>query len=587
MDENKLETDVLIDQLRLTFKQAPTIVSGALIGSLVVAAIFYTRVAVSQVAIWLGMQFIVYLVLFGRTYFLFKRHNIHRDSVKKWKIKIIWLSWLSGLSIGSSAFFLFDPSSFENQLMIFCFITATAAMMLVSMTCYRPVFLVAITAVLAPLIMRHIVILDVLHISVVIFSSLYGISLVYFHRNINEAFVDSIVLKYRNAALINQLSEQREIAVKAREQAEQANIEKSRFLASASHDLRQPLHALNLFIGELSNRNREETIKPIIEKIGASTHALGDLFNALLDISKLDAGAVQPDKCSFEINSLLADLELEYFPLTDEKHLKFVVVPSTAIVHSDPVLLGNILRNLMANAIRYTEKGGILLGCRYRGDKLMIQVRDGGIGISVKDQKNIFKEFYQLNNPERDQKKGLGLGLSVVERTARLLGHRVEVISESGNGSIFGIEVPRVINAKKFSNRSSGKAVSEDFPMHKKVLVIDDNIEVQQAMFGLLISWGCKVVTAGSGEEALEILEKTGFDIDLIIADYRLREEKTGIEAIHLICSRSEKEVPGIIISGDTGVERIQEVAIQGFELIHKPVPPEELRKIIQKKLVI
>ncbi len=587
MDENKLEANILIDQLRLTYKQIPTIILGVLISSLVVAAIFESRVAGSRIVIWLIMQFMVYPVLLGRAWFLFKLYDIQSDSVHKWKIRIVWLSCLSGLSLGLSAFFLFDPSSFENQLMIFCYITATAALILVSFTAFRPAFLVAIIAVLAPLMMRHIVIPEMLNISVVIFISLYGISLVYFHRNINEAFIDSITLKYRNAALIKQLSEQREIAENAREQAEQANIEKSRFLASASHDLRQPLHALNLFIGELSNRNREETIKPVIEKIGASTQALGDLFNALLDMSRLDAGAVQPDMFNFEINSLLADIELEYFPLADEKRLKFVVVPSTAIVHSDPVLLGNILRNLMANAIRYTENGSILLGCRYRGDKLVIQVRDSGIGISVKDQKSIFKEYYQLNNPERNQKKGLGLGLSMVERTARLLGHKVEVISEPGNGSVFGVEIPRVTYAKDSSNGSSDKTASEDFPTHKNILVIDDNIEVQQAMFGLLTSWDCKVVTAGSGEDALEVLEKTEFDIDLIIADYRLREEKTGIDAIHLICSRSEKEVPGILVSGDTGAERIQEVAMQGFELIHKPVPPEELRKLILKKLAV
>lgn len=363
-----------------------------------------------------------------------------------------------------------------------------------------------------------------------------------------------------------------------------ANQAKTRFLAAASHDLRQPMHALGMFISQLRDMISFPEARKIVDHAELSVAAMESLLNALLDISKLDAGILTPKFEDFPIAILLDRMENSFGPSAREKGLNFRVMPCSAWVHSDPVLLERILMNLVSNAMRYTERGGIVIGCRRRGEHLRIEVWDSGSGIPKDKQREIFQEFFQLANPERDRTKGLGLGLAIVERLARLLNHRLNVKSMPGKGSVFTIEAPRV-EGSSATDAGPAMPAAPSALDNVFVLVVDDEAMVREGMRGLLASWGCHVLTAASGEEALARLEEHERMPDLIISDYRLPDNETGIEAIQRIQASLPVEIPAVLISGDTAPERLAEAKASGYHLLHKPVQPARLRTLLSRVL--
>lgn len=363
-----------------------------------------------------------------------------------------------------------------------------------------------------------------------------------------------------------------------------ANQAKTRFLAAASHDLRQPMHALGMFISQLRDMISFPEARKIVDHAEQSVAAMESLLNSLLDISKLDAGILTPKLEDFPVAMLLNRMDNSFGPSSREKGLRFHVMPCSAWVKSDPVLLERILMNLTSNAMRYTERGGIVIGCRRRGEKLRIEVWDSGIGIPEDKRHEIFQEFFQLANPERDRIKGLGLGLAIVDRLARLLDHRLDVSSTPGKGSVFAIEVP-CAKISPTADSSSNMQAATDSLDNVFVLVVDDEAMVRESMRGLLASWGCHVVAAGSGEEALARLSEHDRMPDLIISDYRLPGNETGIDAIKRIQASMPETIPAFLISGDTAPERLAEANSGGYNLLHKPVQPAKLRALMNRVL--
>jgi len=366
----------------------------------------------------------------------------------------------------------------------------------------------------------------------------------------------------------------------AKESAETANVAKSQFLAAASHDLRQPLHALSLMVSVLKHRDSSERNMQIIKPIEASTQALREMLDTLLDISKLDAGIIVPQKQVVRIDTLFERLANEFEMQVEVKHLTFRVRYTTAHVLTDPTLLMEILRNLLSNASHYTQHGGILLGCRVRREHLLIQVWDTGMGIPDGEQEKIFREYYQVSNAERDRHKGLGLGLSIVDRVAKLLEHRLRVCSRVGKGSMFEVAVP-------LATIPPSSIAPLDAPVvpasRATILVIDDAPMILQSMTLMLESLGYAVVTAESASEALDKIADHA--PDLIVADYRLREGETGIAAIAQIRAFLGVPVPSILVTGDTLPERLREANDSGFQLLHKPTIPHELDMLIKQLL--
>lgn len=368
-----------------------------------------------------------------------------------------------------------------------------------------------------------------------------------------------------------------------KEDAERANFDKTRFLAAASHDLRQPMHAMGLFMGELSNRIDTPEQRKIVEKVEESVEAMSGLLDSLLDISKLDAGVIVPQEQEFAIDVLLHRLAQDFSSIALKRSITFRVHPIEATVVSDPILLERILSNLISNAIRYVSQNGIVMvACRKSGEHIRIEVRDNGPGIPVEEQQNIFKEFVQLTNKARDRSKGLGLGLAIVNRLSKLLGHSVTLKSAPQRGSTFAIEVPRVPNvhellAEGSIAKTSFGAISNEYA-GLRVLVVDDDELVRNSTSGLLESWGCQTLAAGSLVEVRQL--STDVHFDLVVCDYRL-PDGNGLELADCIDTHYEKKPAFILISGDTSPEVLQEVIAKGYHLLHKPVRPAKLRSML------
>jgi signal transduction histidine kinase/CheY-like chemotaxis protein len=366
------------------------------------------------------------------------------------------------------------------------------------------------------------------------------------------------------------------------QQLEAANLAKSRFLAAASHDLRQPLHALNLFVAQLRGETDPVEKGRVVTRIDAAVVAMNELFNALLDISKLDAGVLAPSISEFPVDHLLKRIEMTFMAAAREKGLRLRVVSNDAWVRSDFILLERILLNLVSNAVRYTIQGGVVVGCRRHAGRLRIEVWDSGIGIPKDQRRNIFGEFYQLAATELDRRGGLGLGLAIVDRLCRLLNHPIEVTSQLGRGSRFAISVPL---GSPLRSAEHPPQAAVDQATGKFVVVIDDDALVLDGMRGVLKSWGCSVVTASSESDALAALTEHERPPDLIISDYRLGDGKTGFELIERLRGTFGASIPAFLISGDTAPERLHEASASGYYLLHKPVLPITLRAVISQLL--
>ena len=367
-----------------------------------------------------------------------------------------------------------------------------------------------------------------------------------------------------------------------KEAAEAANRAKSRFLAAATHDLRQPLHALGLFSGALLEKIRYPEVRELVVNINKSVEALDGLFNSLLDISKLDAGVIEPARAPFALQTLFDKLMRDYQHQALSKGIVFRLRPSTHVVYSDAALVERIMRNLVSNAVALTGHNGVLVGARKRGDQVRIEVWDCGPGIEAANLKDIFQEFYQLGNPERDRSKGLGLGLAIVQRLARLLDTKVNVRSKVGRGSMFSFELP-------LTQIQPQPEVSYTTPALNNligafIVIIDDERAVLEGMRALLTDWGCRLILADSVTDALNKLKGESVP-DLLIADYRLREGATGIQALARLQKEYGLGIPGILITGDTSPDRLREAKASGYYILHKPVRAPKLRTLLSYAL--
>ena len=395
----------------------------------------------------------------------------------------------------------------------------------------------------------------------------------------SRVIVAQIRLRYENEQLVGQLQQQNVLAEQARSRAESASRSKSLFFAAANHDLRQPLHSLGLFATALRNGNVDDSGRRMIDQILQCTESLEQLFDNLLDISKLDAGQVEVKKEIVAINLVFDRLRSTFATPAQDKGIKLVVRRSRAMLVTDPTLLFRVLSNLVSNSIRYTEKGGVIVACRKRGGAVNIEVWDSGIGIPAEQHERIFEEFYQLNNPSRDRTRGLGLGLATVRRIVQLLDHPLRLRSRAGRGSRFIIGVPVADPNKIHSVAATIEQKVPNLIGGKLIVVIDDEESVRLGMQSLLESWGCKCITAMDSDDALQSID--GRIPDFIIADLRLRGDRNGIEAIRDLRAKLGDGVPAVLISGDTAAEQLRKVSAAGLTMMHKPLKAVRLRALL------
>jgi len=375
----------------------------------------------------------------------------------------------------------------------------------------------------------------------------------------------------------------------AKADAEEANISKTRFLAAASHDLLQPLNAARLFTSALSKKIIDSEIRPLIDHLDSSLNAVEGLLDGLLEISKLDAGVLHPQTRDFSIDTLLRELDLEFTAIANNRGIGFKMIPSRAIIHSDPKLLRRVLQNFISNAIRYTEKGRVLLGCRKRHDHLEIQIWDTGYGISENKIEEIFIEFRQLgqNHNTNQKENGLGLGLAIVERVCRLLDHPLTVNSVLGKGSVFSVTIPLgTLDDKQAEAIFTPKARPNNILDFSdiKVLCIDNDPEILIGMEALLSNWGCDIICCHSMVEVGQIPNE--FFADIILADYHLDSGETGIDLLNSLRSKWGNHLPCIIISADHTEAVKKEAGAFGYKFLRKPVKSAALRALISSLLI-
>ena len=392
-------------------------------------------------------------------------------------------------------------------------------------------------------------------------------------RTADRATRRSIALKLENDRLVSQLRAESQRALAAQEAAEKADRDKSRFLAAASHDLRQPLHAMGLFLESLQRSPLNDHQLTVLGHAHAASGAAAEMLTTLLDYSRLEAGVVKVRPDAFAVQPLLTALEQEFGVQADTAGLVYRTRETSAAAFADRSLVGLVMHNFISNALRYTAKGGVLIACRTRGKRLALEVWDTGPGIPRSQWDNIFKEFHQLGNPERDRRKGLGLGLAIVQRLAREMNTSVEVLSQPGRGSVFRLWLDRWQGALEDDTAPAPDTVSL---VGLKVLAIDDDEAVRLGMQSLLHSWGCQCITAESSADALECLE----DItpDIIITDFRLRHEETGKQVLQALRAYLGTSVPAIIMTGDTSPQRLRDAQSTSALLLHKPVSTGQLR---------
>ncbi|MEP9351661.1 chemotaxis protein CheB [Xanthobacter sp. KR7-225] len=371
----------------------------------------------------------------------------------------------------------------------------------------------------------------------------------------------------------------------ARREAELANTAKSRFLAAASHDLRQPLQSLVLLQGLLAKAVTGEKAERLVVRLDETVSAMSGMLNALLDINQIEAGTLRAEVASFPINDLLDRLRQELTYHAQAKRLRLRVIPCSLSVESDPRLLEQMVRNLISNALKYTERGHVLVGCRRHGPGLRIEVWDTGVGIPVEEHQAIFNEYHQLHNAARDRNLGLGLGLAIVQRLGTLLGHPIQVRSHPGRGSVFSVEVKLAAAAE--AGPQGEPAVPAATPAGQKaaILVIEDDPDVRALLQLLLTSEGHLVTAATDGAAALELVERGAIRPDLILADYNLPNGMTGLEASARLRTQLRSDIPVVVITGDISTGTLREIAARDCVQLTKPVKAGELTSEVQRLL--
>ncbi len=603
---------MMIDQLvaaertRVLYSGIKTAAITGPIGVAVLALLFWQTVDHWRVLVWAISSAIVIcpasLVLLAN----FQRNNRLPDDAPYWLRLAVLRYFIISIAFGSAGAALFVADSASGQMMLFCYLAALSSTLTAETAQHPWIYATSLPALLAPFILRAALeddrtaaILAILAAAALVFVLLTA-------RSLGRMIHESLLMRFKNQELVAQLQIQKQLAEQSRDEADRARVSsdeagaraesarleaveanraKSRFLAAASHDLRQPIHALGLFASALRSHVAGEEGLRIVDKIISSVGSTEVLFNALLDVSRLDAGILEPDIKPFAVASLLDRLVDEYAPRAQSKGLSLRLRSTRHIVTSDPTLLERVIRNYLGNAIRYTHRGGMLLGCRRRGNALRIELWDTGQGIPNDKLDDVYKEFYQLGNPERNRANGLGLGLAIVRRVARLLGHPIGVVSKVGRGSRFSIEVPLARTEEAQGNAIDQVSVwDENVLIGACVLVIDDEPEICEAIEALLKQWGCRVVAVDSSGLALEALRKQDLLPDVILSDYRLRAGQSGIEAIQAI-TREFGAIPAALITGDTASDSLKEAAISHHELMHKPLNPMRLKSVLCRML--
>ncbi len=569
--------DVQAETIRKSFAVA---FSAALIGAWLLIGAQWMLIKDKGFILWAALY-----TLFSLLAVIYNSKYTKPSPQKKIKMVALWFAG-AGLLWGILAAIIMRHHHAQAVLLYSAFITTTTGGALVVATPYLPAFLgFMVPPAISFFISINYFVVNGTHV----FSTrgigiiIYMVAVWYFAVRMNKTNTEGILLRFENTKLLADLKEQTIVAESARIKAEDSDRAKSKFLAAASHDLRQPIHAISLFLEAMDRSNLTKAQLNIIADAMSATRSCQDLLKTLLDFSRIEAGVVQAHSISFPLQPLLYQLFNQFGNQADNAGLIFRLRDTALWVDADPLLCELILRNLLANAIRYTSHGGVLIGVRHKrgSDMAIIEIWDTGIGIAEREREKIFRDFYQIDNPERNREKGLGLGLSIVGGLCRTMGVEISLASREGRGSVFRLHLPTAHTQDQKAPGALNEAPYEQCKMLNKivqklqVLVIDDNEAVLNSMCQLLLNNKISCKAAGSIEEARNLL--CDWQPNLLISDYRLRNHETGGDAIHRLREHLGQDTPAIIVTGDTSPERLRDASSLKAVLLHKPLRADQL----------
>ena len=582
---------LLRDHVRSTFAFNRTSLAGHALGALIVEIIFAPVAPAGLLFGWgllFGLVWITRAVMAWR----FERNEPADAAALERRLRLWQLGVLaSGALWGAGAWLFWPWGGGLHQL----------ALVLVAYT-----FCVASVTILAPQFPLFVVFVLSIFVPAIVRMALQGSSLSYkvaammavamgmtllLGRTYRESFERAVALKLRTEALAVQLGKEKAVADAARLEAEIANRAKTQFFTAASHDLRQPLHAMGLFAEALRSKSHDHEVAQLVNSINESVDALEGLFSELLDITRIDSGGVEVNPAHFEMGEIFRKIRLHFEPAAFEKGLGLNIRGGQHVALADPLLVERIVRNLVSNAIRYTTDGTVLVSCRKRGEHLLVQVWDTGPGIREEERQRVFEEFYQVPGQQAvvaEQKKGLGLGLAIVKRLAALMAAPVRLASAPGRGSVFTLELPLGKSPRVQARTLPGKGPVGITLDGRLIVIVEDEPAVREGLQVLLAGWGAGIVSLESMAAVRAWAAASDPEVvrpSLVIADYRLEHGETGVFAIRAIRERFGQEVPAIVVTGSSMTGHDKEALEQNFHLLIKPVLPNKLRAMIAFKL--
>jgi len=586
-----IEDQASAERVANIFSYLPTTQAANVAGAGVVAVLYWEHVPHAGMLVWLGL-----LVLLGLARTVMYRHFKREQPTAHERLLKYYQGWrystlAAGVLWGAAAWFFYSHGGVTEKigLILTIYSFCMAAMQILSPQHHT--FYEFCVLALVPLVVKVAwpgTFEDLFLSGVLVF--IFGIT-VSLSRLYRKNFEGLLQIKERADQLLVQLRAEKAAADQARQEAEVANRAKTQFFAAASHDLRQPLHAMGLFAEALRQRSHDEEVTSLVTSINGSVDALEGLFSELLDITKIDTGGVDVTPEHFNIGDIFRKLRLHFEPTAFEKGLALRFRGESHNVYADPVLVERVLRNLVSNAIRYTNDGSVLVSCRRRDGRMVLQVWDTGVGIREREQTRIFEEFYQVPHSEvlsPQQRKGLGLGLAIVKRLADLIGAPLALRSRPGHGTVFSLTLP--IGKAPRSQALSGVAGKAPLGLtldHKFIVVVEDEPAVRGGLEVLLKGWGATVATFETVEASRAWAATAPADAkapDLLVVDYRLEHGNTGLDAIQALRARFGP-VAAIMVTGSTMSGLEADAQAHNFHLLVKPVVPNKLRAMIGFKL--
>lgn len=584
-----MDTQASVPLERRLLKHQLDILAGNMAGIAIGTALLAVGTAVmliqegvpkTQVLGWL-LGLLTFLALRAGIFQRFRRQGITFDNAPRWSVAAVISSAMAGAAWGALGLLFFDSQDPLRLAILAIVLSAMMASATNSLGAYWPANL-AFSVLCTSAFTIHCLVDDSPSIRLLgVLGGLYLAFTTSYARSIARTIRESLLLRFENQALLGGLQH-------AKERAEAANLSKTRFLAAASHDLRQPIHAMNLCLPVLrrmapNSTALSVTMDTVTDRIQASLDSMGKLLHLLLDVSRLDAGALEPRLEPCCVGQCLQAIADQVQSQADTKGLVLRVVDRDHWVMCDAVMLQSMLSNLVHNAVRYTDRGGVLLGTRQRGDRIWIDVWDTGRGVPADEVPKLCEEFFQASNAhwQHSPTRGFGLGLAIVQRMAHLSGGELQIRSELGRGSRFSIALP-ASQAGEPANTARPEAVANASGRLRTLLIVDNDVHILAAVQDLMRSWGHQVIVAKDLDEALTKAVRHADEIDLALVDFHLGDQATGVDAAVMLRRLLKRDLPLVLLTGDTSSKVSQRAEQAGVRVVYKPVKPATLQGIIE-----